>query len=510
MDITFVVTGKAGKSGHEQWRKVNDEDFSTRIYSHSKREAFEASRLEIELREFKGDVFTYYTYLIVKNVAQVKSKEDEEKHERHGRTGSFFGMTIRIKGGYISDVSRLYNLFERVFEQRIKGRVLTDENTDGYLTFVIEKLSEGEDSFVLAEKDVLSAISAEDITVLPDYCATQQQKPGEVRAKLFNVGDTGHDSFLQALFNDAEVNVSRDYDTIEEIEIRRKQAEEQKKKSEEKKVISERPANNEHVSPNKRRAIRSSSCGITSEPSSSQSQTISVRSNTPASQCDNPRQTDDQYNRLLFKLISIVLETCKVLLTFIARQKSGTERGIKDNSELQEYENRLFQISKELDEVKKREELMDKASGGYSLTDGASFSLFNFKTIDYKLFIPVGIVLFIIIGILIGMHNSDDEPNNGLEEVVDSTIIEAVITKDTTNVITEDTLPSINTMISKYKVKSRANLRETPKNGKVVATLGSNAYFYVSKDTLEGEWVYGKTENEKSGYIHKDLLDLVE
>lgn len=510
MDITFVITGKAGKSGHEQWRKVNDEDFSTRIYSHSKREASEASRLEIEIREFKGDVFTYYTYLIVKNVAQIKSKEDEEKHEKHGRTGSFFGMTIRIKGGYIPNVSRLYSIFENVFEQRIKGTILTDENTDGYLTFLIEKLSEGEDSFILAEKDILSAISTSDIIDLPTNCTTQHQKTGEIKTKLFNVGDTGHSSFLQALFNDAEVNVSRDYDTIEEIEVRRKQAEEQKKNNLEKTSISEQSSQNRPGNSDRHKGISSSSSSITRESALSQSKTNSLKSNTESSQYDNPGQTNDLYNRLLFKLVAIVFETCKVLLAFIARQKENDKSGITCNSEFQEYETKLHQISQELEEVKNNSGLMDKCQKG-GRTNEHSFSLFSFPKFDYKLLIPIGIIGVILIGFFWGMHNSDDESNNKFEESVDSTKTEAKTKIDTTSVINEDSLPLKDQVLKLYQVKNSANLRPSPSTTESpICTLHQGDQFHVSKDTLNGTWVYGNTDDNKFGYISKRLLELVE
>ena len=119
------------------------------------------------------------------------------------------------------------------------------------------------------------------------------------------------------------------------------------------------------------------------------------------------------------------------------------------------------------------------------------------------------VILIIIIGFFIGMHKSDDS-NNSSEDRADSTKTETVTKIDSTNVIVGDTLTLIDTTISKYKVKSKANLRETPKNGKIVVTLYKNAIFYVSKDTLRGAWVYGKTEDEKLGYISKDLLDFVE
>lgn len=501
MDITFVITGKAGKSGHEQWRKVNDEDFSTRIYSHSKREASETSRLEIEIREFKGDVFTYYTYLIVKNVAQVKSKEDEEKHEKHGRTGSFFGMTIRIKGGYISNISRLYNIFENVFEQRIKGTILTDENTDGYLTFLIEKLSEGEDSFILAEKDILSAISTSDITDLPTNCATQQQKTGEIKTKLFNVGDTRHSSFLQALFNDAEVNVSRDYETIEELESRRKLTEEQKKKDLEKTSILEQSSQNRAVSSDKYKGVSSSSSRITRESASSQSKTNSLKSNTESSQDDTAGQTNALYNRLLFKLITILFETSKVLLAFVARQKADEKSGITGNSELQEYETKLYQISKELEEVKNQGELMNKGQKGGGI-DEPSFSLFNFQKFDYKLLIPLGIIVIIIIGFFV--HNPDNSNHEG-EKSLDTLQVEDVKMDP---IDTIPIFPDKKDTISYEVVDSDARLRNDPKDSSHFAVIQNGSVFKGTDSTIidQSKWIYGIDNQGQVGWTKRTNL----
>lgn len=239
MDIVFAVTGKAGKNGHEQWGEIKDENLSTRIYTHSKREASETSRLEIELRELQGERYSYYTYLIVKNVAQVRSKEDEANAEKHGRTGSFFGMTIRIREGYITDIPKLYSLFEQVFENSIKETILTDKDTNGYLTYLIDKLADGENYFALAEQDLLSNISSADIRELPTNCVTQQHRIGEI--KHFNVDDAGHSTFFSTLFNDAEINVSREYDTIVEIEEKkRREIEEQKKREAEKQKDNEK------------------------------------------------------------------------------------------------------------------------------------------------------------------------------------------------------------------------------------------------------------------------------
>lgn len=232
MDVSFAITGKAGAKGVEIWG-MSDEDISNRIYQHSKREAKEASRLEIELREHNNHIYSYYTFLKINNVAQVKTKEDEEKQEKHGRKGSFFGMTIRIEKGFIQNVADFYLLCESAFDNLIFGRILTDIDTDGYLTYLIEKLSDGEDCFKRVEKELVSGVNNCGIIDLPDDCVIQK-KTTDLLPQHFNIEDVEDKSFLEVLFKNSEVCVSREYDTFAVIEGRRKQKGEVKNKQDEK------------------------------------------------------------------------------------------------------------------------------------------------------------------------------------------------------------------------------------------------------------------------------------
>lgn len=518
MNALFVVTGKAGKSGHEQWRKVNEEDFSTRIYTHSKREASEASRLEIELRNFRGNIYSYYTYLRVKNVAQIKSKEDEEKGERHGRTGSFFGMTIRVKDGYIRNISKLYSLFETVFESRIKGIILTDENTDGYLTYLIEKLADGEDSFILAEKDLLSAITTDDILKLPENLVPQQQRKGEMKTKLFNVEDTTHSSFLPTLFNDAEINVSREYYTFAEIEDRRKQAEklrkeqeESERKKRESKVNLIQSSNNPptHTTKEKDNVMSSSNVEIGESPS--RHQTINATNDADSSLSENSIKPNVAFIKLLLKIISTIQKTNEILLSFAVQQLRESETKQECNSEYKEYEEKLSIINNEIEASKDDlNKLLEKYFYNKDVSKDSVSSNWNHKNYDYKLLIPIVVVLLIIVGGFFWPSNPDNDSNKGLVNIVDTAIVAAVAPLDSTNSNNKDTLLSeVFPKKTKYKVKTSANMREIPTNGTVVNTLSQDAYFYVIKDTLAGTWVYGETDDGKLGYIKKNLLELV-
>ena len=521
MNIIFAVTGKAGKSGHEQWRKVNEEDFSTRIYTHSKREATEASRLEIELRNFQGNIYSYYTYLRVKNVAQVKSKEDEEKREKHGRTGSFFGMTIRVQDGYIRDVPKLYSLFETVFENKIKRKIFTEEDTDGYLTYLIEKLADGEETFIMAEKDIFAAITPNDILKLPENCVTQQQRIGEVKTKCFNVEDTVLDSFFPTLFNGAEVNVSREYDTLAEIENRRKQAEklrteqeelEKKKRESKEDLILSSNNSPTQTSKEKNNVISSSNVGIRKSPS--QHQSINAINDIDSSLWDNPIKLDAALIKQLLKIISTYQKTSKELLLFSERQLKESKNEQKDDSEywegeekLYEINNELYEINNEIEEVKdKLNKLLEKYSNSKEDTRDSLFTNKTPKGFDYKLFLPIGVIIIIVLGIFIGIHNPE---NDGSEDanVADTAVVADDKHEkkgvDTTN---NKKKGKIDTILYKV-IDGDARLRDSVSATNYTKIPKESVFKGIDSLEKNGEmWIYGVDESGKSGYTKRSNL----
>lgn len=521
MNTLFVVTGKAGKNGHEQWRKVNEEDFSTRIYTHSKREASEASRLEIELRSFQGNIYSYYTYLKAKNVAQVKSKEDEEKHEKHGRTGSFFGMTIRVQNGYIRDISKLYSIFEQIFENRIKGTILTDKDTDGYLTYMIEKLADGENAFTLAEKDLLAAISPNDILKLPENCVTQQQRIGEVKTKCFNVVDTAHSSFFPTLFNDAEVNVSREYDTFAEIENRRKQeearkkAEEQRKEQEEldrqkreSKDNSTRSSNNPpiHTTIEGDKATSSSNVRVRE----SQQQSSVSTNDTDSTLSDSPINQNVTFVKLLLKVISTIQRTNEILLSFAVQQLRESKTKKTCSSECKEYEEKLSIINYEIEATKDDlNKLLDKYSNNKENTLESLFPNLTQKAFDYKLFLPIGVIIIIVLGLFIGIHNPESDSTE--EITVTDTIVTTIDdhTKDTTKTINNH-FEIKNDTIFYIVTDGNAKLRPTPGGQSMSEIIPKKSIFKGMKDTVINgtKWIYGFDVKGRIGYTDSNNLDI--
>lgn len=209
MNIAFAFSGKAGKKGHESWGMSDEPGLSDRLYVRSKREDTGSSRLEIEIRKREGVAFTYYTFMKARNVAQSVSGDDLMKFEQHGRAGSFFAITLRIEGGYIPEVFAIYDIFEKVFNQNIMGAVLTDVDTDGYLTYTISSFSDGDEVFKETERGLKEQISSVKIDCLPDNLSTNRGKD----TKIFGIKESLC-TINNALFNDLEVIVARDYDTI--------------------------------------------------------------------------------------------------------------------------------------------------------------------------------------------------------------------------------------------------------------------------------------------------------
>lgn len=206
MDIAIAFSGKAGKKGHESWGMPDEPKLSDRLYIRSKREDTGSFRLEIEIRELGGVVYTYYTFMKAQNVAQSVA-EDNYINEQHGRGGSFFAMILRVEKGYVLDVFALYDIFESVFNQNIMGTVLTDVDTDGYITYKIDSFSAGNETFKTTEEELGNQVSLLEKKRLPDNLTIKRG----TEIKIYGLRDTDLDTINNTLFKDSEVIVSRGY-----------------------------------------------------------------------------------------------------------------------------------------------------------------------------------------------------------------------------------------------------------------------------------------------------------
>lgn len=79
--------------------------------------------LVVEIRKDSVGFCSYYTYVRPQNIVA-----------QGGRTGSYFGMSIKSQGQYCTDVYSLFQLFDRIYEEKIIGTILTRiGNTEKYM-----------------------------------------------------------------------------------------------------------------------------------------------------------------------------------------------------------------------------------------------------------------------------------------------------------------------------------------------------------------------------------------
>lgn len=215
MNIEIAFTGKAGKIGHESWGLPDEPNFSNHVYPRSKREDVSSSRLEVEIRELGGVVYTYYTFMKAKNVAEIQ-KEDGLSIDPHGRSGSFFAITLRVENSYIPDIFTLYAIFEKVFNQNVKDFIFEDVEIDGnlILTYKINNFAEGGDVFEKAETILKDEVLSLMITGLPTIFSTKKGKD----VKTFGLDESDLETINNFLFNDSEVIISRDYKQKQVVE----------------------------------------------------------------------------------------------------------------------------------------------------------------------------------------------------------------------------------------------------------------------------------------------------
>ena len=231
MRIEVALSGKVGKKGREQQGLPDDENLAQRLYGHAQREADVASRLEVVIRPIGNKVYTYYTYMKPRDVAQFATEEDNERGWHHGREGSFLALTVRFEQMYCSDVEYLYRLLADMYGRYLYGKVVTDKNTDGFLTYTIKQLSEAENQL----REIDGAIQADEklkrmLVILPnDVVAKARVESFE----KINLADVDNKTALQKLFGGTELYVSAEYTSIADVAVRKKKADEYNKKEDE-------------------------------------------------------------------------------------------------------------------------------------------------------------------------------------------------------------------------------------------------------------------------------------
>lgn len=151
----------------------------------------------VEIRRDISGLCSYYSYIRPQNVVA-----------QGGRSGSYFGMSLKVEGRYCSDVYSLFRLFDKIYEEKILGTIiLRSGNTEQY---AISSFADADSSLnsiaQLADSQVRTNFESdfEDI----DSSFTKQYASTSV---YYNLDDVNSESFFNATRIYGKVFISPEY-----------------------------------------------------------------------------------------------------------------------------------------------------------------------------------------------------------------------------------------------------------------------------------------------------------
>ena len=107
--------------GHDVFGGGGDKYFES-FYGIS--ESFKGAKtvFVVEVRKDASGFSSYYSYIRPQNIVA-----------HSGRSGSYFGMSLKVDGQYCTDVYSLFQLFDKIYDEKIIGPVLQQSgNTEQY------------------------------------------------------------------------------------------------------------------------------------------------------------------------------------------------------------------------------------------------------------------------------------------------------------------------------------------------------------------------------------------
>ena len=158
-EVEIAISGKPGKWGSESIG-IEDNSLKIRLYNQCQRDSTVESRLAISCELIDGQPYTYYHYLKPKDVAQKRTENDVAMGRKHGREGSYFALTIRIKGKLINDIRYAYSLLEEMFNKHIVNHILSNIDSDGFWEYQILELSEAEQCLATIRNEVVHKLES--------------------------------------------------------------------------------------------------------------------------------------------------------------------------------------------------------------------------------------------------------------------------------------------------------------------------------------------------------------
>lgn len=192
MNVEFLIHGTLS-DGQSCWKKL-DRLYCAKFYTENKNN--ELMMCEI-VKQDNGTLSSYYSYLRYNNI-EAKS----------GRTGSYFGMTVRIDDCLCSDVSNMYRIFENLFNKLIVGKILIP--TSKYYMYQCNSFEECDIILKDVENSFVSLFTAtfksdNDFAPIPKSFTPKRER----EVNDYNIDDVSKAEFKGILLNGNILSVSK-------------------------------------------------------------------------------------------------------------------------------------------------------------------------------------------------------------------------------------------------------------------------------------------------------------
>lgn len=161
------------------------------------------SALVVEIRKDSNKWCSYYSYVRPQNVIA-----------EGGRTGSYFGMSLKMDGEYCTDVYSLFQLMETIYEQKISGKIIAQSGSnEKYLIASFSNADVGlKEISDIAITQIRSNFENDFDTI--DITAT---KPNASISLYYHINDVNSGSFFNASKSYGKIFISQIYPSKDAI-----------------------------------------------------------------------------------------------------------------------------------------------------------------------------------------------------------------------------------------------------------------------------------------------------
>ena len=196
MRMELVIHGVP--QGHKVWGGAPDKYYES-FYGNNDIYKDANSLMVAEIRKCEKDYYSYYTLIRYKRV-----------NAENGRSGSYFGLTFKVKGQYCTDVYTLYDLITQIYSRYILNVILTKEGESE--KYIIEDFSAVDDHIKDATKIFMDNIQSYFKDDFVDIDSKLQKKyPSQVL--YYNLDDVNSETFFKDTLGSGKILISPEYPT---------------------------------------------------------------------------------------------------------------------------------------------------------------------------------------------------------------------------------------------------------------------------------------------------------